>query len=126
MDEMACDPAVHEPPAQARTDAERRGQLAAWAKALAHPSRVQIVEILLSQAGCMCGDIADQVGSAQSTISQHLKILKQAGIIQGTIDGPRICYCVNPLVLAQMAAHLSQLTGLRSPPPPSPSAATLR
>ena len=60
--------------------------------------------------GCMCGDIADQVGSAQSTVSQHLKILKDAGVIHGTIDGLRVCYCVNPHVLTAMADYLTTLS----------------
>ncbi|MDA3960878.1 MAG: metalloregulator ArsR/SmtB family transcription factor [Planctomycetota bacterium] len=109
MNETRCSPSAHAAPLEPRSDEERREQLAAWAKAFGHPSRVQIVEILLAQEGCMCGDIADQVGSAQSTVSQHLKILKEAGVIQGTIDGPRVCYCVNPRVLNAMA---EQLTGL--------------
>lgn len=66
------------------------------AKALAHPIRVQIVRILARTAGCVCGDLVEQLPVAQSTVSQHLKILKDAGLIQGTIDGPRVCYCIDP------------------------------
>ncbi len=105
----ACTPKPHAPPPHPATAAERREQFAAWAKALGHPSRVLIIEILLAQEGCMCGDIAERVGCAQSTVSQHLKILKDAGVIRGTIDGPRICYCVNPLVLARLGAYLADL-----------------
>ena len=66
------------------------------AKALAHPIRVQIVRILARTAGCVCGDLVEQLPVAQSTVSQHLKILKDAGLIQGTIDGARVCYCIDP------------------------------
>lgn len=66
------------------------------AKALAHPIRVQIVRILARTPGCVCGDLVEQLPVAQSTVSQHLKILKDAGLIQGTIDGPRVCYCIDP------------------------------
>ncbi|MDB4960675.1 MAG: Arsenical resistance operon repressor [Myxococcales bacterium] len=66
------------------------------AKALAHPIRVQIVRILAKTAGCVCGDLVEQLPVAQSTVSQHLKILKEAGLIQGTVDGPRVCYGIDP------------------------------
>lgn len=69
------------------------------AKALGHPARVQIVRFLLSRDSCMCGDIVDHLPLAQSTVSQHLKMLKESGLIRGTIDGPRVCYCVEPKVL---------------------------
>lgn len=75
--------------------------LAALAKALGHPARVQIVRFLLSRDSCMCGDIVDHLPLAQSTVSQHLKMLKEAGLIRGTIDGPRVCYCVEPAALAR-------------------------
>jgi ArsR family transcriptional regulator len=70
-------------------------QFAAYAKALAHPARVAILKLLLKKNDCICGDIVDQLPLAQATISQHLKELKSAGLIQGTIDGPRVCYCVD-------------------------------
>src|SRR6185312_1822024 len=65
-------------------------ELAGLAKALGHPARVQIMRFLLSQDSCMCGDIVEHLPLAQSTVSQHLKILKAAGLIRGTIDGPRV------------------------------------
>lgn len=70
--------------------------LAALCKALGHPARVRILRYLLGQeeGTCICGDICEQIPLAQSTVSQHLKMLKQAGLIQGRVDGPRICYCV--------------------------------
>src|SRR4051812_5706500 len=75
------------------TASEDQG-LASLAKALGHPARVQIVRFLLSRDSCMCGDIVEHLPLAQSTVSQHLKMLKESGLIRGTIDGPRICYCV--------------------------------
>ena len=76
--------------------------LAALAKALGHPARVQIVRFLLSRDSCMCGDIVEHLPLAQSTVSQHLKILKGAGLIRGTIDPPRVCYCVEPKALKRL------------------------
>jgi len=74
---------------------ERREQLARFCKALAHPARVHILEFLGTVDTCICGDIVEQLPLAQSTVSQHLKVLKEAGLVQGTIDGPRTCYCLN-------------------------------
>ena len=72
-------------------------ELGTLAKALAHPARVRIVRFLLSQveSKCICGDICDEIPLAQSTVSQHLKMLKRAGVIHGRVDGPRVCYCVD-------------------------------
>ncbi len=70
-------------------------RFARMCKALAHPARVRIVRFLLSVDTCVCGDIVDTLPLAQSTVSQHLKVLKDAGIIVGTIDGPRTCYCLD-------------------------------
>ncbi len=67
-------------------------QIAQVAKALAHPARIRIITFLLSKPGCIGGDIVDQVGLAQSTVSEHLRILKDAGIVTGTIAYPRVCY----------------------------------
>jgi predicted transcriptional regulator len=78
-------------------------------KALAHPVRVKILTYLQSVNRCVCGDIVDMLPLAQSTVSQHLKHLKAAGLIQGEIEGPRTCYCIDRTVLAkykQMAASL--------------------
>ena len=76
---------------------DRDEELGVLAKALAHPARVRIVRFLLSQpeGKCICGDICDQIPLAQSTVSQHLKMLKRAGVIHGQVDGPRVCYCVD-------------------------------
>lgn len=83
--------------------------LATLAKALGHPARVQIVRFLLSRDSCMCGDIVEHLPLAQSTVSQHLKMLKESGLIRGTIDGPRVCYCVEPKVLERFKQLVSGL-----------------
>ncbi len=73
----------------------RQNRLADYAKALAHPARVAIVEYLATSNACMCGDIVDVLPLSQSTVSQHLRELKNAGLIKGTIDGTSVCYCLN-------------------------------
>jgi ArsR family transcriptional regulator len=70
--------------------------IALIAKALSHPARVQIIRLLLSEKSCIGGDIVDVVGLAQSTVSEHLRILKASGIITGEITRPRVCYSLNP------------------------------
>jgi ArsR family transcriptional regulator len=74
-------------------------RLAAIAKALSHPARIKILKILTARNACICGDIVDLLPLAQSTVSQHLKELKKAGLIEGDIHGPRTCYCLNPRIL---------------------------
>ena len=88
----------------------------AWAEdlaklswALAHPARVRIVRLLLSRTSCMCGEIVEEMPLAQSTVSQHLKILKETGLVQGEIDGPRVCYCINQAALAKLQALVADL-----------------
>ncbi len=71
-------------------------QLAGLARALSHPARVAIVRHLATRGTCVCGQIVDVLPLAQATVSQHLKVLKEAGLVQGEVDGPRTCYCVNP------------------------------
>ena len=71
-------------------------QLAALARALSNPARVAIVRHLATRGSCICGQIVDVLPLAQATVSQHLKVLKDAGFVQGEVDGPRTCYCVNP------------------------------
>ncbi len=70
-------------------------------KALGHPTRVQIVRLLMTVETCVCGDIVQALPLAQSTVSQHLKILKDAGLVKGEIDGPRTCYCLDHDALAE-------------------------
>ena len=66
------------------------------ARALAHPARVAILRLLIERGDCICGEIVQVMPLAQATVSQHLKVLKEAGLITGEVDGPRVCYCVNP------------------------------
>ncbi|MBA3697589.1 MAG: winged helix-turn-helix transcriptional regulator [Planctomycetes bacterium] len=89
-----CPPAtaVHGPVPTGGEDYER--ELSALAKALGHPARVRILRLLAERSGCVCGDIVNEVGLAQSTVSQHLAVLKDAGLIRGDVDGPRVCYCL--------------------------------
>ncbi|QDS95910.1 putative HTH-type transcriptional regulator YgaV [Roseimaritima multifibrata] len=79
----------------------------AWA--IAHPARVQIVRFLIGRQACMCGEIVNQLPLAQSTVSQHLKILKESGLIQGEVDGPKVCYCINPECLESLKAFVNEL-----------------
>jgi ArsR family transcriptional regulator len=84
-------------------------ELATLAKAVGHPARVQIMRLLVRREACVCGDIVDELPLAQSTVSQHLKVLKEAGLIRGEIDGPRICYCVEPRTLRRLKALVGGL-----------------
>jgi len=79
----------------------------AWA--IAHPARVQIVRMLIGRESCMCGEIVDHLPLAQSTVSQHLKILKESGLIQGEVDGPKVCYCINAKRLEQLKRLVAEL-----------------
>ncbi len=106
----ACTPATCAPAARkapARRDRDR--ELAALCKAVAHPARVLILRLLAHRSTCVCGDLVDALPLAQSTVSQHLKVLKQAGLVRGTIDGPRVCYCIEPRVLRRWKALVSTL-----------------
>ena len=84
-------------------------QLAKLAWAIAHPTRVQILRLLIGRDACMCGEIVSCLPLAQSTVSQHLKILKESGLIQGEVDGPKVCYCVNEAQLAQLKQLVERL-----------------
>jgi ArsR family transcriptional regulator len=89
--------------------AEADTELATLTKALGHPARVQIVRLLVRREACICGDIVDELPLAQSTVSQHLKVLKEAGLVKGEIDGPRVCYCVEPRTLRRLKALIGSL-----------------
>ncbi len=84
-------------------------ELAQLSKALGHPARVQIVRLLSRRESCICGEIAGEFSLAQSTISQHLKILKEAGLIRGEVDGPRTCYCLDPRALRRLRSLVAAL-----------------
>lgn len=89
----SCAVAVRATPVDADPDTDEA--LATLAKALGHPIRVQIVRILARTEGCVSA-LVDQLPLAQSTVSQHLKVLKDAGLVRGSVDGPRMCYCIDP------------------------------
>jgi ArsR family transcriptional regulator len=84
-------------------------EVALLCKAVGHPARVQILRLLVRRESCICGDIVDELPLAQSTVSQHLKVLKDAGLIRGEIDGPRVCYCIEPHVLRRFKALVGSL-----------------
>ncbi len=83
--------------------------LAQLAWGLAHPVRARILRILLARRGCLCGELVEELSLAQSTVSQHLKVLRQAGLIQGESDGPRICYRVAAELLVRLGHCLVAL-----------------
>ena len=86
------------------SDAQTR--LAGRLKALAHPARLAIVQLLAERDECVCGEIVDDLPLAQSTVSQHLRVLKESGIVQGTVEGRRTCYCLDPAVLSELRSTL--------------------
>lgn len=83
---------------------EADDELALLTKAIGHPARVRILRILSRRTSCICGDIVEELSLAQSTVSQHLKVLKDAGLIRGEIDGPRVCYCLEARALRRLKA----------------------
>ena len=97
-----CKPSDCCPPPKKLADAASDEALAALARAVAHPVRVKLLRILTARESCVCGELVVEFALAQSTISQHLKILREAGLIQGEIDGPKVCYCVDPDGLARL------------------------
>jgi ArsR family transcriptional regulator len=99
-----CPPPSEEPDLRPIEGKEADEELAALAKALGHPARVQILRMLVRRTSCVCGDIVDELPLAQSTVSQHLKVLKDVGLIRGDIDGPRVCYCIEPHALRRLKA----------------------
>ncbi len=81
-------------------------RLAVRLKALAHPARLRILDVLAARGSCVCGEIVDVLPLAQATVSQHLKILKDAGLLQGTIEGPRSCYCLDATAVGDLRQAL--------------------
>lgn len=99
-----CDPQ----PVKLLADATAN-EFARLAWSIAHPARVQIIRLLIGRETCVCGEIVEQLPLAQSTVSQHLKILKEAGLIQGEVDGPKVCYCINTDRLEELKALVAAL-----------------
>ncbi len=89
--------------------ASREQQIALLAKALGHPARVRILTLLLARGDCYCGEIVEELPLAQATVSQHLKVLKQAGLVVGEIDGPSVSYCASRERLAELHALIGGL-----------------
>ena len=85
---------------------DKQNKLAQWMKALAHPARIAIIQHLVKSKACICGDLVDELGLAQATISQHLKELKKVGLIKGTIEGTSVCYCIDGKVWNQYKSAL--------------------
>ncbi|MBC8037266.1 MAG: winged helix-turn-helix transcriptional regulator [Rhizobiales bacterium] len=83
--------------------------LAARLKALGHPARVEILRVLAERGTCICGEVVEVLPLAQSTVSQHLKVLKEAGFVRGEVEGPKSCYCLDQAVIKQFRIDLDQL-----------------
>ena len=81
----------------------------AMLRALANPVRFRIVRLLAARASCVCGELVDELPLAQSTVSEHLKVLRDAGIVRGTIEGPNTCYCLDPEALRFLGGMFSRL-----------------
>lgn len=90
---------------------DEQNKLAVQLKAVAHPARIAILQHLIKANACICGDLVDELGLAQATISQHLKELKNAGLIQGTIEGVSVCYCIEPMAWKNLQIELNNLFG---------------
>ena len=88
---------------------KREEHVAALAWGLAHPARVAILRLLLARGECVCGTIVDALPLAQATVSQHLKVLKETGWIEGEIDGPRVCYCPTAGAMARFKQLLDRM-----------------
>ncbi len=90
---------------------DKQNELAILAKALGHPARVAIIDYLLKVDACICGDIVNELPLAQPTVSQHLKELKNAGLIKGEIEGNAVCYCINEKTFAKLQSFFSNISG---------------
>jgi ArsR family transcriptional regulator, arsenate/arsenite/antimonite-responsive transcriptional repressor len=90
---------------------ETDNQLANWARVLANPARVAILRHIASQQACICNDLVEELHLAQPTISQHLKELKQAGLIKGNVEGNSVCYCIDTDAIGQIRKALDSFLG---------------
>lgn len=93
----------------------RDNKIAKYAKALAHPARIAILQLLIKKQSCICGDIVDELPLSQSTVSQHLKELKEAGLIKGDIDGAKVCYCIDEKEWDSAKTYLSSFLSSFTP-----------
>lgn len=90
---------------------QKQKRMAELAKALSHPARIAILELLAERATCICGDITSELPLAQSTVSQHLKALKKSGIIKGEVDGVRTCYCLDEQTVQEFEELITAFAG---------------
>jgi ArsR family transcriptional regulator, arsenate/arsenite/antimonite-responsive transcriptional repressor len=88
----------------------KQNQIATLAKAIGHPARVAIIDYLLKVDSCICGDIVNELPLAQATVSQHLKELKNAGLIKGNIEGNAICYCIDEKALSKLQSYFENIS----------------
>jgi DNA-binding transcriptional ArsR family regulator len=88
-------------------------KIAMYAKAFAHPARIAILKLLIQKNACVCGDIVDELPLSQSTVSQHLKELKEAGLIKGSISGVKVCYCIDEKEWENAKKYLNELFELQ-------------
>ncbi|GGB03500.1 MULTISPECIES: ArsR/SmtB family transcription factor [Mucilaginibacter] len=88
---------------------DEQNKLAVQLKAIAHPARIAILQLIIEAKACICGDLSSELGLAQPTVSQHLKELKNAGLIQGTIEGVSVCYCIEPEAWQNLNDELNKL-----------------
>jgi len=95
---------------------DEQNQLAIMLKALAHPARIAILQQIIKANACVCGSLVNELGLAQATISQHLKELKNAGLIHGTIDGVSVCYCIEPKAWKLLQSELNMFFGSYTDP----------
>jgi DNA-binding transcriptional ArsR family regulator len=107
--EPCCPPANDRPDMRPVEGAQADEDFAILAKAIGHTARVQILRMLTRRDSCICGDIVEELPLAQSTVSQHLKVLQEAGLIRGEVDGPRIGYCIEPRTLRRFKALVGGL-----------------
>ncbi|GGH08579.1 ArsR/SmtB family transcription factor [Mucilaginibacter phyllosphaerae] len=88
---------------------DEQNRLAMQLKAIAHPARIAILQHIIKANACICGDLVGELGLAQATISQHLKELKNAGLIQGTIEGVSVCYCIEPMAWKYLQHQINSM-----------------
>lgn len=89
----------------------KQNKIAKYMKALGHPARIAILEVLIKKQACICGDIVDELPLSQSTVSQHLKELKEAGLIKGDIEGVKVCYCIDEKEWETAKVYISTFFG---------------
>jgi DNA-binding transcriptional ArsR family regulator len=94
---------------------QRQNTIATYAKVIGHPARVAIIDYLLKHNSCICNDLVEEFPLSQSTISQHLKELKQVGIIKGEIEGPKMCYCIDEKVWKEIQEIFSSMFNSYTP-----------